>query len=79
MKHSIKYLILTGWLILTSLMHGYAQIRMGAEQTEFYFPLIEGKRVALVVNQTSLIGEKGSIGGQSNFFNRRKTSARLLI
>ena len=58
MKHSIKYLILTGWLILTSLMQGYAQIRTGAEQTECYFPLIEGKRVALVVNQTSLIGEK---------------------
>ena len=58
MKYSIKYLILTGWLILTSLMQGYAQIRTGAEQTECYFPLIEGKRVALVVNQTSLIGEK---------------------
>ena len=56
MKHSIKYLILTGWLILTSLMHGYAQIRTGAEQTECYFPMIEGKRIALVVNQTSLIG-----------------------
>ena len=42
MKHSIKYLILTGWLILTSLMQGYAQIRTGAEQTECYFPLIEG-------------------------------------
>ena len=39
-------------------MQGYAQIRTGAEQTECYFPLIEGKRVALVVNQTSLIGEK---------------------
>ena len=43
MKYSIKYLILTGWLILTSLMQGYAQIRTGAEQTECYFPLIEGK------------------------------------
>ena len=45
MKHSIKYLILTGWLILTSLMHGYAQIRMGAEQTECYFPLIGEKHL----------------------------------
>ena len=58
MKNAIHTLILTGWLILTSLMHGYAQIRTGAERTECYFPLIEGKRVALVVNQTSLIGEK---------------------
>lgn len=58
MKHSIKYYLLAAWLILTSLTHGYAQIRTGAEQTEQYFPLIEGKRVALTVNQTSLIGEK---------------------
>lgn len=58
MKHSIKYHLLAAWLILTSLTHGYAQIRTGAEQTEQYFPLIEGKRVALTVNQTSLIGEK---------------------
>lgn len=58
MKHSIKYHLLVAWLILTSLTHGYAQIRTGAEQTEQYFPLIEGKRVALTVNQTSLIGEK---------------------
>ena len=58
MKHSIKYYLLAAWLMLTSLTHGYAQIRTGAEQTEQYFPLIEGKRVALTVNQTSLIGEK---------------------
>ena len=38
--------------------HLPAQIRTGAEQTEQYLPLIEGKRVALVVNQTSLIGKK---------------------
>ena len=53
MKHSIKYYLLAAWLMLTSF-----QIRTGAEQTEQYFPLIEGKRVALTVNQTSLIGEK---------------------
>ena len=58
MKHSIKYYLLAAWLMLTSFTHGYAQIRTGAEQTEQYFPLIEGKRVALTVNQTSLIGEK---------------------
>ena len=58
MKHSIKYYLLAAWLMLTSFTHGYAQIRTGAEQTEQYFPLIEGKSVALTVNQTSLIGEK---------------------
>lgn len=57
MRHFIKHCFFTVWLILTSLTHGYAQIRTGAEQTERYFPLIEGKRVALTVNQTSLIGK----------------------
>lgn len=33
-----------------------AQIRMGAEQTEKLIPLLKGKRVALVVNQTSVVG-----------------------
>ena len=61
MKHSIKYYLLAAWLMLTSFTHGYAQIRTGAEQTEQYFPLIEGKRVALTVNQTSLIGEPASL------------------
>lgn len=33
-------------------------IRTGAERTETLLPLLEGKRVALVVNQTSIVGEK---------------------
>ena len=33
-------------------------IRTGAERTETFLPLLEGKRVALVVNQTSIVGEK---------------------
>ncbi len=31
-------------------------IKTGAEQTELYFPALQGKRVALVANQTSIIG-----------------------
>lgn len=33
------------------------QIRTGAEQTEKYLPYLKGKRVALLANQTSIIGK----------------------
>lgn len=35
-----------------------AKIIVGAEQTQTYLPLIKNKNIALVVNQTSLIGKK---------------------
>ena len=34
-----------------------AQIRTGAEQTEKYVPYLKGKRVAILANQTSIIGK----------------------
>jgi uncharacterized protein YbbC (DUF1343 family) len=34
-----------------------AEIKTGAEQTEKYLPLLNGKRVAIVANQTSIIGK----------------------
>lgn len=34
-----------------------ASIKTGAEQTEKYLPLLKGKRVAIVANQTSIIGK----------------------
>jgi uncharacterized protein YbbC (DUF1343 family) len=34
-----------------------AGIKTGAEQTEKYIPLLKGKRVAIVANQTSIIGK----------------------
>ena len=33
-----------------------SEIKTGAEQTEKYLPLLQGKRVAIVANQTSVIG-----------------------
>ncbi len=36
----------------------YAQIKVGAEQTQNYLPLIKAKNIAMVVNQTSLIGKR---------------------
>src|SRR5687768_4042926 len=35
-----------------------ANIKTGAEQTEKYIPLLNGKNVAIVANQTSVIGNK---------------------
>jgi len=35
-----------------------AKIIVGAEQTDIYLPIIKGKNIAMVVNQTSIIGKK---------------------
>lgn len=40
---------------LDSLVKTDAEIRHGAERMEVYLPLLEGKRVAIVANQTSII------------------------
>lgn len=37
------------------------KLRTGAEQTELYIPLLKGKRVGMVLNQTSIIGNKHSV------------------
>lgn len=52
-----RFKFLTIILCLT-LIQGQAQtLRTGAEQMEKLVPLLEGKRVALVVNQTSIVGQ----------------------
>src|SRR6202008_1629971 len=33
------------------------QIKTGAEQTEKYLPLLKGKRIAIMANQTSVMGK----------------------
>ncbi|TCD04432.1 DUF1343 domain-containing protein [Pedobacter frigidisoli] len=37
------------------------KIKTGAEQTEKYLPLLKGKRVGMVVNNTSIIGKQTSV------------------
>lgn len=37
------------------------EIRTGADQTDKYLPYLKGKRIALVVNQTSIIGKQPSV------------------
>ena len=38
-----------------------SSIKTGAEQTEIYLPMLEGKRVGMVVNPTSVIGTQTSV------------------
>ena len=55
----MKRLIFLTIILCISLIQGMAQgLRTGAEQMEKLLPLLQGKRIALVVNQTSVVGEK---------------------
>lgn len=47
------FLFLCGWMV--TVIHA-AALRTGAERLEVLLPLLEGKRVSMVVNQTSLCG-----------------------
>ena len=38
-----------------------APIVLGAERTEMYFPMLQGKRIGMVVNQTSVIEDKSTV------------------
>lgn len=38
-----------------------SRLQTGAEQTKRYLPLLQGKRVAMVVNQTSIIGKSHAV------------------
>ncbi len=52
------YLILILAPMLSCSQSGNGSIKMGAERTDVYFPLIEGKRVAVMSNQTGMVGEE---------------------
>lgn len=39
----------------------YAEVRVGAAQTDKYFPLLEGRRVALFSNHTGMVGDKHTV------------------
>jgi uncharacterized protein YbbC (DUF1343 family) len=44
-------------LLIVPFKHSYSQIITGAEQTNVYFPLLKGKKLAITANQTSVIGK----------------------
>ncbi len=53
-----SFLWLVGWLaISTGSLMGQSRIFTAAEQFEEYLPLIQGKKIGLVVNQTSMVGD----------------------
>ncbi len=53
--------ILTGWLVLVCSTVGFSQqIRTAAEQAELYLPLLQGKKVGVVGNQTSILPQSHS-------------------
>lgn len=58
MKHTFIFIL---WLSLVSILPINAQnvVTTGSERTEEYLPLLKNKRVALVINQTSTIGNNG--------------------
>lgn len=55
---AIGWILLSFFLALPALADSTAlAIKTGAEQTEQYLPLLQGKRVGLLVNQTSRVGD----------------------
>lgn len=61
-KYNINGKVVVSWglffllLVTTSTILAQANIILGAEQLELYTPSLENKKIALVVNHTSLIG-----------------------
>ena len=56
MKTALSLLFVLVFSIACKPQNNATIIRVGAEQFEKYLPLLEGKRVGLVVNQTSVVG-----------------------
>ncbi|MEK0442863.1 MAG: hypothetical protein RL403_1841 [Bacteroidota bacterium] len=53
--------ILTAWLLLGWSTSGFSQqIRTAAEQADLYLPLLQGKKVGVVGNQTSILPQSNS-------------------
>jgi len=50
-------LMMSFMIIIPETMEAYSQIQTGADRTEAYLPVLKGKKVGVVANQTSRIGE----------------------
>ena len=58
MKHFRFTLILVAALMLPTMLFAGKRVKVGAEQTGEYYPLIEGKRVAVMSNHTGVVGNR---------------------
>ena len=56
--HRKVILILTCLLAGITIVFAQGTLNTGAERTEEYLPLLKGKRVGMVINPTSVIGEE---------------------
>ena len=55
---TIRIYVLLFALVCTSASAAGGQIRTGADRTSEYLPYLKGKRVAILANQTSVVGDK---------------------
>ncbi|MFY9150780.1 MAG: DUF1343 domain-containing protein [Prolixibacteraceae bacterium] len=58
MKMKYLFLVFLIALLVSCDFPATAQIKTGAEQTEKYLPRLKGKRIGIVANQTSVIGQE---------------------
>jgi uncharacterized protein YbbC (DUF1343 family) len=57
MTQKLRFILIIFFIAPFLLSAQTESIKTGAEQTEFYYPLLEKKNIALVVNQTSVVGQ----------------------
>lgn len=57
----------------------FGTLKTGAEQTEKYLPLLKGKRIGMVVNQTSVIGSKLADNNHHSRLKNYQTTVDSLI
>jgi uncharacterized protein YbbC (DUF1343 family) len=57
MKTNRIHILIFVIVLTVANLSAMAGVKTGAEQTEKYIPLLKGKRVAIVANQTSIIGK----------------------
>ena len=51
-----SFLMLVAWMAISGNVFGQSRILTASEQIEEYLPIIRGKKIGMVVNQTSLVG-----------------------
>ncbi|KAA6334801.1 hypothetical protein EZS27_016915 [termite gut metagenome] len=57
MKKLLWFIFIYQWCILSVYAQQNDGVIVGAEQTEAYFPLLKGKRIALFSNHTGMVGD----------------------
>ncbi len=53
--NKVRYFILCCSSLLIPTISGIGQVRVGAERTDQYLPLLDGKKIGIVANQSSLV------------------------